>query len=559
MQLNSTFRSLLWPKQNGLTAKIQVTNTGAAANDWGIKISLDYPIRQRADNTYELIGGEVESVRINDNGKYVYHIKPAEYNQELKTEQSVFLAFNGNYERGDRITPNWVVLDYEESAIPEPELEQPATTAFEYSYSTWSYNSGSTVTVKTEEKGGTIEFTSDFKIREKSNDIWNAEIVEQEQIGINQYRYVIELKSYADTFGFNTLNPNPGITADNIIAPSPTEPEPPVVEVEEPPIQPPALPPTGGVTRPEYNKSTGFFTHEGKIYDRNGSEFIARGVNNRHVWFDHNSNRPALNALDNIANFGFNAVRVVWEVDHDRGIVPNRRGNLTNDNLLVEIIETAIANDLAPMVELHDFTGRNDPQELLDEGVSWWVDRADIWNRFEGSLMINIANEFGDYRLARGSARLTFPQVYSDAIAQIRDAGINNTIVIDSFDYGKDYSLITEYGQEIIDSDPQRNVVFSVHFYCGHGENPNAIAEAFDSITGQGIPLVIGEYGPTHQPCGDVRDDLIMQEAEAHGVGTYAWAWEDKEWALATHWEADSLNELTQFGRDVVAHANSGT
>ncbi|ELS05415.1 Inosine-uridine nucleoside N-ribohydrolase, partial [Xenococcus sp. PCC 7305] len=331
--------------------------------------------------------------------------------------------------------------------------------------------------------------------------------------------------------------------------------EPPVVEppVVEPPVVEPPAPTTGDgeVSRPDYNQSTGFFTLNGKVYDANGNEFIARGVNNRHVWFDSWGQTPALDSLDNIADFGFNSVRIVWEVDH-------KDGSLTNDSILERIIQTTIDNKMVPMVELHDFTGSNNNSDLLNRGVKWWTDRSAMWEKYEESLMINIANEFGDWYYAQGSSRAEFPKVYKEAITRIRNAGIDNTLVIDSFRYGKEASLIAEYGQEIYDHDPQKNVVFSVHFYCGGGDDPNQIAEAFDSITGQGLPMVVGEFGPTHPPCGDVRDDVIMAEAQEHGVGYYPWAWDDGEWALVANrnWEADSYNELTQFGKDVIYGPN---
>ena len=308
----------------------------------------------------------------------------------------------------------------------------------------------------------------------------------------------------------------------------------------------------GKADRPDYNQSTGFFTLNGRIYDANGNPFVARGVNNRHVWFDSWGPTPALDALDNIASFGFNSVRIIWEID----LGPGLSGDPTNDSLLERIIQTTIDNKMVPMVELHDFTGRNNTHDLLNRGVKWWTERAAIWQKYEKSLLINIANEFGDYHLAQGSSRAKFPKVYKEAITRIRNAGINNTLIIDSFHYGKDYTLIAEYGREIYEHDPQKNIVFSIHFYCGEGEHHEKIADAFDSIAGQGLPMIVGEFSDTHDPCGEVEDEFIMAEAEAHGVGYYAWAWDDKEWKIGTHWEADSAEELTPWGRDLIFGSN---
>ena len=303
------------------------------------------------------------------------------------------------------------------------------------------------------------------------------------------------------------------------------------------------------IARPAYNQSRGFFTLNGKIYDANGNEFIARGVNNRHVWFDSWGETPALEALDNIADFGFNSVRIVWEVDH-------KDGSLTDDDLLERIIKRTIEHKMVPMVELHDFTGRNDTDDLLNRGVKWWTDRADMWQKYEESLIINIANEFGDWHFAQGFSRREFPKVYKEAITRIRNAGINNTLVIDPFSYGKDYSLVVKYGQAIYNHDPQKNVVFSIHFYCGQGTDKKQIARAFDSIQRKGLPMIVAEFSDTHSPCGEVEDEFIRAEAEAHDVGYYAWAWDDQEWKIGTHWEADSAEELTPWGYDLIFGPN---
>jgi len=101
-------------------------------------------------------------------------------------------------------------------------------------------------------------------------------------------------------------------------------------------------------TRPEYNTSTGFFIKNGKLYDAAGYEFIIRGVNNGHSWHDHPSaQRQAINSLPNIAMFGFNSVRVVWGLRYwDNG--PNDRGPLTDNNILIEVLDKVIENKLIP-------------------------------------------------------------------------------------------------------------------------------------------------------------------------------------------------------------------
>ena len=68
--------------------------------------------------------------------------------------------------------------------------------------------------------------------------------------------------------------------------------------------------------RPADSQSTGFFVTNGRLYDKSGSEFVIRGVNNPHAWFDSYERDYAYNALDAIAGHGFNSVRIVWETKH---------------------------------------------------------------------------------------------------------------------------------------------------------------------------------------------------------------------------------------------------
>jgi hypothetical protein len=319
----------------------------------------------------------------------------------------------------------------------------------------------------------------------------------------------------------------------------------------------PSMPSTpGAVSRPDYNQSTGFFTLDGKLYDANGNEFIARGINNLHVYFDDNDDNinQAYDSLDNIASFGFNSVRINWEMDF--------LGRGTNDGMLEQIIQRTIDLKMVPIVEIHDFTGGTDAQAFLDQGVKWWTDRSDLWNKYEKELIINVANEFGDFNMAKDNRR-AFPDTYKEAINRLRGAGIDNTLVIDSFEWSKDYTLINDYGQEIYNHDPQKNLMFDVHFYSGQGESEAQITDAMESITGQKLPFMVGEFADMHPAYGegegaidDVKEQHIMSEAQKYGVGYLGWAWHNDPFSVATDWEATSTNQLTSWGKTLIEGSN---
>jgi mannan endo-1,4-beta-mannosidase len=88
--------------------------------------------------------------------------------------------------------------------------------------------------------------------------------------------------------------------------------------------------------------SNTFFTKNGKLFDSNGNEFIIRGINNPHIWFPDAS----FKALDTIASFGTNAVRIIWQ----------KRGTA---NELRKIIERVVELKMIAIPEIHDATGKN--------------------------------------------------------------------------------------------------------------------------------------------------------------------------------------------------------
>jgi hypothetical protein len=102
-----------------------------------------------------------------------------------------------------------------------------------------------------------------------------------------------------------------------------------------------------------------FYVENGKLYDPDGKEFMLRGGNNLHIWYQ----KEAFHALDSIAQKGFNSVRIVW----------NTSGSAAE---LQKIVEKIIALKMVPIVELHDVTGNNDLEPLL-KTVSYYT-RSDI-------------------------------------------------------------------------------------------------------------------------------------------------------------------------------------
>ncbi|HWO13838.1 MAG TPA: cellulase family glycosylhydrolase [Polyangiaceae bacterium] len=195
------------------------------------------------------------------------------------------------------------------------------------------------------------------------------------------------------------------------------------------------------------------------------------------MWFQND----ALTWMDEIATTDSNSVRIVWETT--RGA----------PDIVRAAIERAVELGMVPMVEMHDVTGSPDltgPARM----AQYYVDEMrDILLEFEPYLLINIANEWGDFQTQDAD----WVQAYQQAIAVLRDAGINHTLVIDASNSGQKGSVIVAEGAELLEGDPQHNVLFSKHMYQDY-ENPQRILDVLRGAKAASLPIIVGEFGFQH-------------------------------------------------------------
>ena len=120
------------------------------------------------------------------------------------------------------------------------------------------------------------------------------------------------------------------------------------------------------------------------MYDANGAEFLIRGVNSAHVWWDSWGRDFALNSISAIAATGANTVRIVWQIQVDGGL---------DINYLENIIKRCIENKLIPMIELHDATGSSNVEDLLN-CARWYKNNIAVFKKYHKYILINVANEW---------------------------------------------------------------------------------------------------------------------------------------------------------------------
>jgi|GEM_PF-1218783 len=314
------------------------------------------------------------------------------------------------------------------------------------------------------------------------------------------------------------------------------------------------------VQKPDYVLSKGFFTVNGKIFNPDGTEFLIRGVNQNHFW---GSEQVNLNSINAITNSHSNVVRVVmsnadWQ---NQSRTPDKKRAL---------VEKYIALGMIPMVEQHDGTCEKEPS-FLEFITDVWTDPANVaWlNEYEEYVILNIANEWGpgdspaDWKIWRDS--------YKTAITAIREAGINNMLVIDSPKCGQGPRAMEVYGQELLAHDPQHNLVFSIHMYgwwrtldranevpTPNSDKPPWMAEnELQTMLDLNLPVIVGEFSWKEAESVNYDTELLIKFCHEKQIGWLAWSWNgngDNVLDMVKNWQYNSDADLKTYGQLIINH-----
>lgn len=311
------------------------------------------------------------------------------------------------------------------------------------------------------------------------------------------------------------------------------------------------------------SQTVGFHTDaQGRLLDDNGNEFIPRGINTPLHWFPNDV--PASIASLR-ANTNVNALRIVVS-DGSNGY---GRGE-TPEALWKGMVEACIDNDIIPMIEIHDYTGSNNPNDL-NKAAQWYVKHATYLKsaNIKKHILINIANEWSSDDVAKSDATggtSIWLNAYKTAISTIRNAGISTTLVVDAPGYAQDrYDAqnIREDGPAIMAHDAtllggKANIMFSIHMYClwasnfSDGPSDPAILNTIKNTLK--IPIMVGEFGFEHpgsttdgQKC-NIDELYLMQQGATAGFGWFAWSQkgDDVGLDLCKDWTCSSLNSWGQ-------------
>lgn len=263
-----------------------------------------------------------------------------------------------------------------------------------------------------------------------------------------------------------------------------------------------------------FNAFAGFSIQKGLLIDKNGNEFIMRGINYPHVWFP----TQTATSIPNIAATGSNCVRIVLGSGQQWG--PSTAADVA------QVIALCKANRLIAVLEVHDCTGFGDVGNFspnaapVSTAVDYWLSIQNVLKGQEDFVIINIANE----PLGNGVLPSTWVSVHTDAITRLRAAGFTHTLMVDGATWGQDWDkTMLNNAATVFNADPLHNVMFSVHMYAVYTLRSTIQNYLSTFVTNQ-LPICVGEFGWAFQ--GQIVDSAsIMEIAQTLGIGYMGWSW----------------------------------
>jgi mannan endo-1,4-beta-mannosidase len=253
----------------------------------------------------------------------------------------------------------------------------------------------------------------------------------------------------------------------------------------------------------------GFRVSDGRLLDANGSDFVMRGVNHAHTWYPDRTTR----ALQDVKALGANSVRVVLSTGD--------RWTRNDAADVASVVDRCKQNRLICVLEAHDTTGYGEQSgaATLSRAVDYWVSVQDALRGQEKYVLINLGNEpYGNSGYAAWTADT------KNAIARMRAAGFDHTLMVDAPNWGQDWTFtMRDNAEQVAAADPDRNTVFSIHMY-GVFDTAAEIEDYLNRFVSRKLPIVVGEFGDAHSD-GNPDEDAIMATARRLGLGYLGWSW----------------------------------
>ena len=284
--------------------------------------------------------------------------------------------------------------------------------------------------------------------------------------------------------------------------------------------------------------SKGIQVKGSKLYDGDGKEFIFRGVNLAHAWYADKTKF----SINEISSLGANSARIV--------LATGAKWTKTSYSELEKIITWCENAGLICVLEVHDFTGSDNPTDITNLALDYWSEMKNLLNEHLNYVIVNIANEW----LGTWNKGSLWGDTYVTAVKSLRAVGIKNALMVDASGWGQETGPIIKDAKRVLEADPDSNVIFSYHVYAALGKDDNSLTSGFDGLKKTGVCWIVGEFGWFHSGA-DVAYKTLMKYCQTNGIGWIAWSWAgnggDDACLDLTSASTFSKNDLSDWGKDV--------
>jgi mannan endo-1,4-beta-mannosidase len=252
------------------------------------------------------------------------------------------------------------------------------------------------------------------------------------------------------------------------------------------------------------------------LYTADNQKVIFRGVNAFTIFGRDEDGFPT---FKDISATGANVSRIVWKA-------AMTDGSRMNPNQLEVLIKECISRKMLAMPELHDATGSAAGSKEWNLVMDYWIspDVKAIIKKYEKFILLNIANEVLPNKVTQ-----EWEDLYKTAITRLRQAGYKCPFVIDAPQWGRYVDAIISNGKNLIEHDPDHNVMFSWHPWNTFTLKTD-IKKGIDGALEQNLCMIIGEFGVnTYYDKGDPDiPQYIMQYSQEKQTGFISWEWYNK-------------------------------
>ena len=318
-------------------------------------------------------------------------------------------------------------------------------------------------------------------------------------------------------------------------------------------------------TKPARKPKKTLYVNGRFLHDASGKKTILRGIN---LPLLDDWAFPQSDKLAELEKTGANAVRIQWYKDYGQ---PSRPAYSLVD--LDHVLAKCKTNQIIPILGLWDLVCNSDVTLLNTQLVPWWISDPvlAVLQKHQRYLIVNLADELGVYRWANKPAEAlkAFKTAYKSAITSIRQH-LHVPLMIDAPDCGTSIEVFTMIGQELIDHDPDHNLLLSGHAYWAGYDGIPHLKTAIKA----NLPIVFGEVAnkqdedikgktqycyydldglnESHPPQGAFTYQAFLQTLKEQEIGWFAWSWWKDNCAKRQMTKDGNFSGLTPYGKDLV-------